>query len=166
VEIMFCERCGARLEPGQNFCSGCGKALARPLVPAFSRISGHIRLLAILWFALSACLLLPGLFLLTFSSQITPLFPPEVPDFVASLLPAIGVFLAAVAAVGFFAGWGLLERAPWARTLAIVLSCFSLLHPPFGTALGIYTLWVLLPAKSEEEYRRVSGMDQASALSV
>jgi hypothetical protein len=26
---------------------------------------------------------------------------------------------------------------------------------PFGTALGVYTLWVLLPAKSEEEYRQM-----------
>jgi hypothetical protein len=136
-----------------------------PLAPVSSRLAGHIRLLAIFWFALSACILLPGLFLLGFSSQLTPLFPPEVPDFVAGLLPAIGVFLTAIAAVGFFAGWGLLERAPWARTLAIVLACFSLLHPPFGTALGIYTLWVLLPARSEEEYRRVSGMNRAGALS-
>jgi hypothetical protein len=27
---------------------------------------------------------------------------------------------------------------------------------PFGTAIGIYSLWVLLPAASEEEYRRMS----------
>ena len=49
-----------------------------------------------------------------------------------------------------------MERQPWARTLAIVLGCFSLLDMPFGTALGIYTLWVLLPARSEEEYRRIA----------
>jgi hypothetical protein len=40
--------------------------------------------------------------------------------------------------------------------LAIVLACFSLLDMPFGTALGIYTLVVLLPAGSEEEYRRMA----------
>jgi hypothetical protein len=28
----------------------------------------------------------------------------------------------------------------------------ALIHIPFGTALGVYTLWVLLPAKAEEEY--------------
>jgi hypothetical protein len=27
---------------------------------------------------------------------------------------------------------------------------------PVGTALGIYTLWVLLPAQSEEEFRQIS----------
>jgi hypothetical protein len=40
--------------------------------------------------------------------------------------------------------------------LAIVLGCIALVHIPFGTALGIYTLWVLLPAESEEEYRRTA----------
>ena len=60
------------------------------------------------------------------------------------------------AAIGIIASWGLLERQPWARMLAIVLGCFNLLDMPFGTALGIYTLWVLLPARSEEEYRQIS----------
>jgi hypothetical protein len=40
--------------------------------------------------------------------------------------------------------------------LAIVMGCLNLIHIPFGTALGIYTLWVLLPAQSEREYRNVS----------
>jgi hypothetical protein len=40
--------------------------------------------------------------------------------------------------------------------LAIVLGCFSLVEMPLGTALGIYTLWVLLPAQSEQEYRQIS----------
>jgi uncharacterized membrane protein (DUF2068 family) len=68
----------------------------------------------------------------------------------------LGGLLLAGAVVGIVAGWGLLERKPWARMLAIVLGCFSLLDMPFGTALGIYTLWVLLPAGSEEEYRRMA----------
>jgi uncharacterized membrane protein (DUF2068 family) len=55
--------------------------------------------------------------------------------------------------LGIIAGWGLLDRQPWARTLAIVLGVINLIHIPFGTALGIYTLWVLLPAESEQEYR-------------
>jgi ABC-type spermidine/putrescine transport system permease subunit II len=58
--------------------------------------------------------------------------------------------------IGIFAGWGLYERRSWARILAIVLAFLSLLHPPFGTAIGAYTLWVLLPAASEAEYQRVA----------
>ena len=40
--------------------------------------------------------------------------------------------------------------------LAIVLAFLNLLHPPLGTAIGIYTLWVLLPAASEAEWQRTA----------
>jgi hypothetical protein len=52
--------------------------------------------------------------------------------------------------------WGLFERQPWARTLGIVVSFLALLRMPFGTALGIYTLWVLLPESSAREYEVIS----------
>jgi len=47
----------------------------------------------------------------------------------------------------------LLQREPWARTIAIVLAFISLFtNIPVGTAMGVYTMWVLLPAASEQEY--------------
>ena len=82
--------------------------------------------------------------------------PPDVPLFIPGLLRSIGGMLLAGALIGVVAGWGLLERRPWARMLAIVLGCFNLVDMPFGTALGIYTMWVLLPARSEEEYRQIA----------
>ncbi len=45
-----------------------------------------------------------------------------------------------------------MSRRPWARTLAIVMAVLSLLKLPFGTALGIYTLWVLAPQASSVEW--------------
>jgi len=68
----------------------------------------------------------------------------------------IGGVLIAVAVAGAIAGWGLMERRPWARVLAIVLGVLALFKVPVGTALGIYTLWVLAPATSEAEYRAIS----------
>jgi hypothetical protein len=106
-------------------------------------------------------MVLPGVFLMGFAPTLVNTFAPDVPGFVLALLPAAGVFMTALGAVGFFAGWGLLERAPWARMLTIVLGCFALLHMPLGTALGIYTLWVLLPAESEREYRQGPGLASA-----
>jgi len=64
----------------------------------------------------------------------------------------LGIFVLAKAACGFIAGWGLMQREPWARVIALVLGFISLFNIPFGTAVGIYTLWVLLPAQSQEEY--------------
>ena len=154
---MFGDRCGARLHDSQSFCPACGKAAGTvPLMPVQSRIGGHVRLLGILWLASSAMYLIPGLFLTSFFGNFWSFLPHGVPFFVHSLMRAAGVFFLAGAILGIAAGWGLLERQPWARMLAIVLGCFQLLHMPFGTALGVYTLWVLLPAKSEEEYRRMS----------
>ena len=46
-----------------------------------------------------------------------------------------------------------MQRAPWARTTAIILGVLALFHPPLGTALGVYTLWVLVADEHGDEYR-------------
>jgi hypothetical protein len=45
-----------------------------------------------------------------------------------------------------------MERAPWGRIVAIVAAVFSLLRFPFGTALGIWTLVVLLGYRNSTLY--------------
>jgi hypothetical protein len=78
---------------------------------------------------------------------------PEAPTaFLRPLLSVVAIFILAKAACGFIAGWGLLQREPWARVIALVLGFLSLFNIPFGTAVGVYTLWVLLPVQSQEEY--------------
>ncbi len=72
--------------------------------------------------------------------------------FLRPLLSVIAIFVLAKAACGFLAGWGLLHREPWARVVTLVLGFISLFHIPIGTAVGVYTLWVLLPAQSQQEY--------------
>ncbi len=56
----------------------------------------------------------------------------------------IVVILLIVSAPAVVAGIGLLRLAPWARILTIVVSALHLFNIPFGTALGIYGLWVML----------------------
>jgi uncharacterized membrane protein (DUF2068 family) len=62
------------------------------------------------------------------------------------------LFLLVRAALAAVAGWGLLEHAQWGRVVAIVAACFSLLKFPFGTALGIWTLIVLLGYRNSTLY--------------
>jgi hypothetical protein len=159
---MYCDGCGATIEGRQKFCSKCGKPIAgvssmpAPMGAA-NRIAANLKVVAILWMVLSVITcLIPGLFLILSADVAANFFPPDVPAFVFPLLHGIGIFLLCGAAIGLLAGWGLLEGQPWARMLAIVLAFLNLLHIPFGTALGIYTLWVLLPAQSEAEYRQLS----------
>jgi hypothetical protein len=156
--VMFCDRCGASLQNQQRFCDACGKPVGVvPLMPVQSRIAGHIRLLAIFWIAISAFRLLPGVFLGAFFRRGMPWFHDYgMPGFFFPMMHALSLLLLGTAVLGIVTGCGLLERRPWARMLAIVLGCIFLVDMPFGTALGIYTLWVLLPAASEEEYRQIS----------
>ena len=41
-------------------------------------------------------------------------------------------------------GVPLRRRRPWSRLLALVLASVDLVLLPYGTALGLYALWVLL----------------------
>ncbi len=56
----------------------------------------------------------------------------------------IAAFLIAFSIPDIIAGIGLLKRRSWARILTLILSCIDLILIPFGTALGVYSLWVLL----------------------
>lgn len=169
---MFCDNCGASVLLGQNFCSRCGKRLSQgvnptvqeppsapvstPVHPAQSRIEKHTKILAILWLAISVLGIVRG-FAIFFGGSIAMHFIPfPVRAVFWPIAGAVGTFLLASAVAGFIAGWGLLNYRPWARVLALVLGVISLIHLPLGTALGIYTLWVLLPAESEREYRRLA----------
>jgi hypothetical protein len=52
--------------------------------------------------------------------------------------------LIAVSVLGIIGGVGLLRLKSWARYLVLVLSILALLSIPIGTALGIYSIWVLV----------------------
>jgi hypothetical protein len=112
---------------------------------------------------LSALRLIPGVALMAFGHMRFPFMLMPIPApmrlFLAPFLGMIGLLISGYAIAGVIAGWGLLVHAPWARLLAIVLGCISLIHFPFGTALGIYTLWVLIPEHAEAEYQ---GLARAS----
>ena len=160
---MFCDRCGAQLSGTEAFCGSCGKALRavpppRPL--ARGRVESHLRTLAICWMAYSGLRLLGGFFVTGFTSFFFGGFGsywnPHVPFFVPGLIRTLGGLLMASGILGVIAGWGLLERQSWARILAIVLGIFTLVHFPIGTALGIFTLWVLMPQESAREYERTA----------
>ncbi len=160
---MFCDRCGTELQPGQRFCGSCGKPVGAAVVPPApsGRVARHLHLLAVLWFAASAINLIGAVAvfivantLFGHSIRFENAWPMQ--GFLQTLLSSVAGLLFLKALAGFAAAWGLLERQPWARVLTLVLGFVSLIHIPFGTALGIYTIWVLLPAQADEEYRRLA----------
>jgi hypothetical protein len=103
----------------------------------------------------SAFRVIPGLFLHSIGGYGFP-FMDGAPFMVHGILRTLGGVFIVTGVLGLIAGWGLLERQSWARILAIVLAFLSLIHIPFGTAIGVYTLWVLLSSSSEAEYQRMA----------
>jgi predicted nucleic acid-binding Zn ribbon protein len=157
---MFCDQCGAQLQAGQSHCSRCGKAVLGPQQVRYNRVQEHIRLLGILWIVYSMLHVLGAAFVLVLGRAfLSGIFhipngpPPEFFQLLRPIITFIGWLLIAKAAAGLIAGWGLLQRESWARILTLVTGFLALLHPLLGTALGIYTLWVLLPAQSDAEYK-------------
>lgn len=159
---MFCDGCGAAVQAGQAFCAKCGKQIIGPIAvarPVPGRVQQHAHLLGILWLAISAFNALAGLFVLILGTTLFPhlreldKIPPDVPvGFLSALFTTIGILILGKAACGFIAGRGLMQYDSWARTLAIVLAFISLFNIPFGTAIGVYTMWVLLPGQAQQEY--------------
>jgi len=170
---VFCNKCGQRV-------SGAAAATVAPTPPQYlpslaspsaqaspsaipaqpSRIAKHLSTLGIFWIILSALRAIPGVAMLVLGHMRFPFMfmpiPAHLRAFVAPFLGAIGLAISAFAIAGIIAGWGLMARAPWARMLAIILGCIGLIHFPLGTALGIYTLWVLVPEGAALEYPRLA----------
>jgi hypothetical protein len=157
---MFCDGCGSAVQAGQGFCSRCGKQIVGSvsvMQPLPGRVQGHVHLLGIMWLAISAFNAVGGVVLYilanTLFAHVHQLGAPEAAtSFLRPLLSVVAILVLVKAAAGFIAGWGLLQRESWARVVALVLAFISLFNIPFGTAIGVYTMWVLLPGQSQQEY--------------
>jgi hypothetical protein len=157
---MFCNRCGAQLQPDFNVCPKCGKQVGDPVsAVAQTRLQRHLRTLGILWIVAGGLFLIPS-FLLMAVRSVVPFAVPGAEHMARAFGPlvlmVIGSTLLIIAVGGILVGWGLMQHQPWARIAALVLGVLALFHPPFGTGLGIYTLWVLLADERGAEYDRLA----------
>jgi hypothetical protein len=136
-----------------------------PPVPAMQfqleSYAGRVRALSVVWFIYAALTLMLSFVGMSFArgfmfNHFGPWgrwngpFRPE--WFGPAILHFVWVFLVLRAALLFGAAWGLMERAPWGRVLAIVAGFLSLLKFPIGTAIGIWTLVTLLGYRNQTLY--------------
>ena len=157
---MFCNVCGTQIQPQYNACPNCGRSVTTPVITSQgTRLERHLRIAGILWIMVGVLFLLPAIALMMVGSVVHIALPgtEELVRLVGPLVMFIvGGTLFVLAAGGILVGRGLLRREAWARSVALVLAVLALFHPPFGTALGIYTLWVLLSGDAGAEYARLA----------
>ena len=159
---MFCNACGNPLSADQRFCIKCGRAVGLVSTPApQNRVRQNLYTLGILWIIYSIFRLMMLISATFFFGRVAHLpFFADMPLGMHGVLGSLlGLFVALTvikSAAGIILGIGLLHRAPWGRPLALVLGVFALIHPLLGTAIGIYTLWVLLPQNSGQEYETLT----------
>jgi hypothetical protein len=169
---MFCSGCGQALASGQPFCPQCGRPAAAvvPPIPGLQfqveSYAGKVKALSIVWFIYAAFSLLTGIAALTFAQAFFsnhfgawghgPWSNGPGPEwFGPAILHFVWVVLMVRTGLALVAAWGLLERTQWGRIVAIVAAFLSLLKFPFGTALGIWTLVVLLGYRNTTLYEQL-----------
>ena len=67
----------------------------------------------------------------------------------------IAFFFVLVSVPGIIGGIGLLKYQPWARILVLILAVFNLVNIPIGTAVGVYTIWVLIQDETAQLFGQV-----------
>ena len=67
----------------------------------------------------------------------------------AALFTTLAVIAIIWGAAHVVVGVPLRQRKPWARHVALMLGSVDLVLLPYGTALGVYALWVLLNEKGK-----------------
>lgn len=113
----------------------------------YRQIEQHVPILGWLYIISSVFFLLLGLFLFVLLGGLgifAASGDPEGPFILLLVGLFVGGIMAVVALPGLLAGWGLLRRKNWGRVLALIVAILNLFNFPLGTALGAYTLYVLL----------------------
>lgn len=175
AEVRFCPKCGAQIAPAQP---GPQVGAPVPQPPQYAgyppyppmvvvpRVQRHLQTLGTLWCVYGIYRILSGLigmfFVRAFVGRRFGWWGGPWGNYNMhgmpwmGLLPVIATITVLAAAIALFAGWSLLNRKPWGRTLGIIVAILALFKIPVGTALGIYTLWVLAPGASGMEYDAIA----------
>jgi hypothetical protein len=115
----------------------------------------HITIVAALQIGWSILHLVLGFFLLILLGTLGGISGD---DEAMVILPLIGILLGGaiiiLSALGIIGGFGLLKYRNWARRLILILSALDLLNIPLGTALAIYTIWVLVQTETADLFGR------------
>jgi hypothetical protein len=119
-------------------------------------MESHVKAVGIIHIAFSVLGILIALVLFSVLNLVARI--PEVEEEAVRILQTIGMvipwFVIICSAPGIAGGIGLLKYQAWARILVLILSFLGLLNFPIGTAVGIYSIWVLFDKRTEKLFAK------------
>ncbi len=105
----------------------------------------HINVVAALQIGLSIFNLLIALIVFTVLKVVVGFVDePQAGSILSIVADVLAIVFIIISVPGILAGIGLYKRKEWARILALVLSVIEIFSFPFGTVIGIYSIWVLI----------------------
>jgi hypothetical protein len=121
----------------------------------------HVDILGLLYVVWGSLFLLAGAIVLALMLGAVALLQyaaaGEVSGLAAGLTAAMFGTLAVIAvawgSIHTSAGLALRRHRSWSRTVALMFAVLNLALLPFGTALGIYALWVLLNDEARAQFQ-------------
>lgn len=115
----------------------------------------HINVVAALQIGLSIFCLLMVVLSFTVMKVIGGFIDEPEGEMILSIIGnVIATFLILVSIPGIIAGWGLYRRKEWARILTLILSVIEIFNFPFGTAIGIYSIWAMIQPETVAAFAR------------
>ncbi|MBL7973122.1 MAG: hypothetical protein JNL03_16505 [Prolixibacteraceae bacterium] len=120
----------------------------------------HINIVAALQIGLSIFNLLIALLIFTVLKLVGGFVDDANGATVLSIIAdVLAIVFIIVSIPGILAGLGLYKRKEWARVLTLILSVIEIFNFPFGTAIGIYSIWALIQPETVAAFSMPEKLD-------
>lgn len=117
-------------------------------------MQSHVTVVAVLHIGLGILGLIGGVVIfLAIGWASTFVMEPDIEYLLPALAVVIGGGIALFSAIDIAGGIGLLSYRPWARIVVLIMSVIDLINIPIGTAIGIYSIVILVHSDTEPLFR-------------
>ncbi|MCW0483442.1 hypothetical protein [Gaoshiqia sediminis] len=115
----------------------------------------HINIVGILHIIMGALGILTGLLIYTILHLIGDFSDDAQANMVLSIVANVLAAIMIICSIpGIIGGVGVMKRKQWGRILILIISILNLINFPFGTALGVYSIWALVQPEITAEFER------------